>query len=158
MYKFLMKNGQAVAFAVAVVLVAIFLFIAIPGANGIDYEAMPLAQKMKDTNFDFGISAAIFLAIAAFVLAFVVFGLMGLAKNPKSGLGLIVGLIAIVVLYFIGQTFDGNPSAQLSAIMQEFDITSSVSKIITGAMFTGIVMAVLAFIALVLGELKGLFS
>ena len=55
MYKFLAKNGQALAFGVGCLITVIFFAIAAGGLE--EFSALPIEEQRKTNIFDFGLIA-----------------------------------------------------------------------------------------------------
>ena len=98
MYKFLAKNGQALAFGVGTLITVIFFAIAAGGLE--EFSALPIEEQRQTTIFDFGLVASLALTVLSVVLL-VVFGVYQVATNFKeSALGL-VALLVLGGIYFV---------------------------------------------------------
>ena len=154
MYKFLTRNGQLVAFGLGVVISLLFLIMVITGLDGFN----SLADDAKGTTsiFNLGIYAAIFLVIAGFI-AMLAFGIFHVASDLKGSMKGLIGFAAIIVIFFIAKTM-GSDDTAISRVIEEFNITPGQSSIISGAIFTAIVMAGLAAVAFVFSEIRNFFK
>lgn len=157
MYNFLSKNGQLVAFGLGVLLVIIFLAIAVPGASGVNFKDMSDAEVYNTSMFDFGIGIARILTIICAV-AMVGFGLYQVLTNIKGSLKGIIGVVAIVVLFFIfqGMSADAADHPTIAAAIEKYESSSegrAISgdnlKFIGGSIRMGLLMAGAAFLALI---------
>lgn len=156
MYQFLTKNGQLLAFGLGLVIAVIFLLSVFGGID--TFDAMPKEEKGTTGIFNFGLMAAIGLTILCFVAA-VAFGLLQLIQHPKGSMKMLVGLAGILVIFFIffASTQDVT-SGKLFELVQENNITSTQNKFITGALWTGVILAFLAAGTFVVSEVRNLFK
>ena len=83
MYKFLTKNGQAIAFGLGVVIVLLFLISVVPNIS--TFSDQPKEVQYETGIFNLGLQGAIALAVLAAV-AMVGFGLFHVATNFKGSL------------------------------------------------------------------------
>lgn len=140
MYNFLTKNGQLLSFGVGL-LVTVIYFV---GAFGGD----------SPERFNFGLMTAMVLA-AFCAFAMIAFGLFQVASDPKGSLkgiitfGLLIGLFA--VLY---STADPTLSP---ATVDEFGLSDSTSKLISGAMLTTLFLLGATGVAFALSEIRNFF-
>jgi hypothetical protein len=157
MYNYLSKNGQLVAFLLGVVMVLIFLAMAIPTAGDYFFDTMTDEELFQVDIFNFGILAAgVLTAICAAGILF--FGIYHVASNPKGSIKGIVGVLVIAVLmYLFYMVAAGEPDHPTIAGAIEKYETSSEGRFITegnlkwigGAIRAGLLMAGLAFVALI---------
>lgn len=159
MYNLLSKYGQVGAFVLGTVLVLIFMIGAFSGAGDYNFDTMSDAEIYKVNIFNFGIYVAIGLAVIS-AAAMLLFGLYHLATNFKNSIGGIIGIVAIVVMFFIfkgssvAEIADHHPSIQ-GAI--ERYLSSAEGNVITqdnltfigGIIRTGFVLLVLSFVSLI---------
>jgi len=165
MYKFLTKNGQAIALGLGVLVVAIFLGSALSGMSsagydvGTDLNKLSAEQKADIGFFNPGIALTVFMAGLAAFLALVVFGIMDLVKFPKSALKFGVGLIALLAIFFIlYSTSSGEGTGKLAMLIDKFDVTPRVSKFISAGIWTTIGLAAAAAGIMVLAEIRNIFK
>lgn len=157
MYNFLSKNGQLVAFLLGVVMVLIFLAMAIPTAGDYFFDTMSDEELFQVDIFNFGILAAgILTAICA--AGIVLFGIYHVASNPKGSFTGIAGFFVIILLMVLFYNMAaGEPDHPTVAGAIEKYETSSEGRYVTegnlkwigGAIRTGLLMAGLAFVALI---------
>jgi len=161
MYAFLNKYGQALAFGIGVLVVAIFL-ISIFSADAAVFDTLQGDNRSYETDiFNFGMYASIGLIIVAFAAA-LLFGVVQFASNPKEsikGLGVIV---------FIGySTANGDIAAETPEIQkaiekfttsQETTFSGGNLKFISGAILAALIMIVLSILSLVVFGVRGIFK
>ncbi|RMF02705.1 MAG: hypothetical protein D6772_03160 [Bacteroidetes bacterium] len=159
MYNFLNKHGQLAAFLLGVVLVIIFLAIAIPGASGVNFDQMDDAEIYTGANmFNFGITVAAALTILC-AAGMLIFGLVQVISNPKGSLKGIIGVAAIVLLFFIfqGMSADTPDHPTIAKAIEKYEsssegrqITGDNLKFIGAAIRMGVLMIGAAFLALII--------
>lgn len=155
MYNFLSKNGQLVAFGLGVVLVVIFLAIAVSGAGDYYFDTMDDADIYRVDIFNFGILIAIVLTILCAV-GIVLFGVYHVASNPKESMTGIIGILAIAGLFALFYSMSAgtidHPTLERSIekILESGGeaLSSSTLKWVGGGIKMGVVMAILAFVAM----------
>lgn len=164
MYQFLSKNGQVVAFGVGLLLTIIFLISAINGGSQLADLPEQDPRRFEVDAFNIGIYAAIALVVIAFIAA-IVFGIYHVARNPKSGIKFLIGIGALLVVFFIFYAMaDGDVSGQLEQVVRNFErdtgseMSPSLIKAIGGGIITTIVLAGIAAVALIIAEVRALFS
>lgn len=165
MYKLLTDKGQMFALLLGLVCIAIFFGTVLSGLSGAGYSVSDdLNQIMKNNPgadfsfFDTGIVVVTAL-IAIALAAAVIFGLIQLISSPKSSMKGIIGVIAIVGLFFIAYNMaSGDATGAIAETLQKFDVSENISKMIGGAMTTTGVLGGIAFILLVLFEIWNLFK
>jgi len=165
LYNFFAKRGQLFAILLGVLVVAIFLGSVIGGLNSGGYDmGTDLVQVLKnDPNqsfsfFDIGLQLTIVLIVVAFVLA-VLFGLWQMLTNLKGSMKGIIGLAVIAGLFFAfyGSAAD-DLTGPISGVLQQFDISANVSKLITGGIKTTVVMAVASLALMFVLEIWNMFK
>ncbi|CAH1001672.1 hypothetical protein LEM8419_02578 [Neolewinella maritima] len=168
MYTFLNKYGQALAFGIGVLITVIFLA-AIFSADDTTRELLLANDKSPeayDTGiFDFGITISVVLIGLAFLVA-IIFGVVQMIDNPKGSLKGIAGLVALVLIMFIGYSMasgEVNDPEIANAITkfetsQEASISPGNLKFISGSIVTALIMLALAVLTLVVFGIRGLFK
>ena len=154
MYKFLTKNGQLLAFGFGSLITVIFLLMVNGGVEEFtDLGKNP--ERFQTTIFDFGLMAAIGLAIAAAVI-WLLFGLFQTVTNPKGAIKFLVGIAVIGILFGIAYNMaDGNVTQKWA---DDFNITEGISKFVGGAITTTVGLCIAATVIFVLGELRNFFK
>ena len=165
MYKFLTKNGQLLAILLGVAVVAVFLVSVFTGLEGAGYSVGDdLNQIMKDAPdgdkpaFDF-FNPGLYLtgALAGLaLLAAVAFGLWQLISSPKQSLKGILAVAAIAIIFF---AFYSSAIPEMAGdTLTRFDVSDNVSKLISGGIWTTLMLLAGAFAIMVLAEVRNLFK
>ncbi len=164
MYKLLTKYGQTGALLVGVAVTAIFLITVMTGLSNAGYD---MSTDLNDLDaeakaaigfFNPGLALTIALAVIAVVLAFVVFGIWDLIKYPKSAIKFLIGFVVLLVIFF-GLYASANPEVVgFEEKMMENDITDGISKFISAGIWTTIGLLTIAFLAMVLSEIRNAFK
>lgn len=161
MYNFLVRNGQAVAFGLGILVIAIFLisvFMGIGDAGyemGTDLNKLTAEQKSAIDFFNPGLWLTIILTAVAFILAIVVFGIVDLVRFPKSAIKILIGLAVIAVVFFaLYSMSDVETAGKLGRIQQQFNISEGVSKFISAGLKTTIGLLLVAVAAMILGGVR----
>lgn len=155
MYKFLTKNGQALAFGFGVLMVLIFL---VTVNSGLD-EFTPLDLAKDEARFDtgifnFGLGVSMWLTRIAVFLA-LGFGLFHAARNPKGALKFIVGIVVLAIIFAIGYNMaDGTVQEGWA----NFNVDEGISKMVGGAITTTGILLAVSVAVLFLGELRNFFK
>ncbi len=165
MYKFLTKNGQALAFGLGGLVVAIFLITALTGLSSAGYEVgtdlnkLSADQKAGMNFFNIGIGLTVFMAALAGFLALVVFGITDLMKFPKSAIKFGIGLLALLAVFFVlYSTASGEATGSLARIIDKFNVTDGVSKFISAGIWTTIGLALSAAGIMFVAEIRNMFK
>lgn len=158
MYSFLTRNGQTVAFGVGL-LMAIIMVVSISGGVGDWSQIGENDMARYDTTiFNFGMYAA-FALMALAAAAAVLFGVYHLATNPKGALKGILGLVAVIALFFIiYSSADPQPEMLEKMAKLDFNVTPGQSKMITGSIWTALILAGLAVAATAVSEIINFFK
>jgi len=166
MYKFLTKNGQLLAILLGAIVVVIFLVSVFTGLDGAGYSVGDDLNKiMKDApegdkpTFDFfnpGLYLTGGLAGIA-LLAAVIFGLWQLISSPKQSMKGIIGMAVIAIIFF---AFYSNAIAEVpkAGLLDEKDVSDNVSKLISGGIWTMLILFAGAFVIMILSEVRNLFK
>jgi len=88
------------------------------------------------------------------------FGVMGVFTNPKGSMKGILGLVGILILFFIfyATSTSGMEIPSLATLLGKFEVTENVSKYIDGGIKTAVWGIVLAFAAAAIMEILNLFK
>lgn len=165
MYSNLVKNGQLYAIVVGVFVTLVFLVSVIMGLSNSGYSVSDdLVQIMKtnpDQKFDFfnpGLALSVGLIVITAVAA-LLFGIFQLVSNPKNSVKAIVSVGALVAIFFgLYATSDADTSGAISQTILKFEISENVSKLISGALKTSLILAVLAIIGMIVFEIYNMFK
>ena len=155
MYKFLAKHGQLAAFGLGAVIILIFFGSVFSGLT--DFNALPEERQGETTIFDFGLWASIILTVLTVVVA-ILFGLYYMITHPKGALVGIIGLGVIAVMFIILYSTAAPDTGTLAAKIEGFKIGDTTSKLITGALGTGVILTIVAFASFVITEIINIFK
>ncbi len=158
MYSFLTRNGQTVAFGIGL-LIAIIMVVTIAGGVGDWSQIGENDMARYDTTiFNFGMKASFALMFFC-ALAAIVFGIYHLATNPKGALKGIIGLVAVIALFFIIYS-SADPQVDMLEKMAklDFNVTPGQSQMITGAIWTALILAGLSVVATAVSEIINFFK
>lgn len=161
MYKFLTKNGQALAFGLGAVITAIFLLIVVGGVS--EFTALPLEEQPKSNIFNFGLWAALLLTVIAAV-ALVAFGIIQVAKDVKGSIKGLLGFGLLIIIAIIAySTASTNVSPYIQGAIDSF--TSSGNsfsdgnlKFITASISVATVITIIAVVTFVGSEIRNFFK
>ena len=151
MYKFLSKYGQLSAFLLGALITVIFLISVFSGAE--TFSQLPEEEQVQSGIFNFGLYGAIALIVICAILA-LFFGLVYTVLHPKQSMKAIIGIVALIVIFFIGYSAaDPDASGALAQTILEFNIQDTASKLISAGIITTGVLGGLAVASLILFEL-----
>lgn len=160
MYKYLVKNGTAIAMIAGTVISILFLVFAVLGLKSAGYESGTDLTTVDTTNlsaFDFGLYTTFLLIIIA-VIAFLISSIVDIFVNIKTSKKMVFALIGIVILFVIFYSmgkFDTGGSWDV--LNRDNHITEGVSKFVSAGVMTTFVLTILAAIALVYAEVVNMF-
>jgi hypothetical protein len=156
MYKFLTKNGQALAFGLGVLVTIIFLMGVLPNTELIDTE-----NPQNVNIFNFGITATIILIIIA-AAAMVLFGLVQVASSFRTSWKGILGFVALVAVFLIAYaTANGSLTNEVAAIQNaatDAGVTDANLKFIGGSITTLLVLLLVAVGTFIIFEIVNFFK
>lgn len=160
MYKFLVANGQRLAFGLGILITAIFLFSVIGGLD--QFNELPDEDQVTTTIFNSGISGAIILIVIA-AAALILFGLFQVLSNLKASLKGIIGLAVLLVVFFIAySSANGDAAAEIGPISTAIEKVGGIApgnlKFIGGAIVTAMVLIGTAFASFILAEIINFFK
>lgn len=157
MYNLLIKNGQAIAFGLGVLITVLFLVLIFSGLE--NFNAASDAAKLDTNIFNFGIYAALGLTALCFIIS-VLFSIYQIATNPKDSLKGLLGIAALVAVFVIAYAISG-PAPEgtyLANVESNFDITPNQSKLISSQIFTALILSGIAAVAFVASEVINFFK
>ena len=155
MYKFLAKNGQLLAFGLGALVTILFLGSVFSGLDTFTNAEKEAQYEM--TLFNFGLSATIALIAICAILA-LLFGIYQIATNPKGSLKGLIGIAAIIAIFFIGQSMAGADGPAVAKAVETFDVTPAQSAYISGGIITTLALVGLAVLAFVISEVSNFFK
>ena len=150
MYKFLAKNGQALAFGLGMLLVILFLVTALPATGSVNFETMSDTEKYNSNIFSVGLYAALVLAVIA-AIGMVLFGVIQMASSFKTSWKGIAGFVAILVIFFIAySTVDTAEASEpyMQGAIDKFEANGSVFTMDNFRFISASVITALAMLAL----------
>jgi len=156
MYKFLIKNGQVVAFGLGLLLVLVY-FLSVGKGLPADFSSLEVKDQLaaNTSAFNFGLKAAIVLIVltAIVVIGFMIYQFI---SNPK---GAIKGLIAIAVLAVLFLILYSSADPAISPrLVKDFPISDGISKYISAALSTTLIVGAFAIFALIASEVRSFFQ
>lgn len=165
-FTLLTKRGQLFALILALVCIAIVFSSILGGLGSAGYDTgldlVPIMQDPESTQtFDFFTPAvAIPTILTGICFIFVIlFLLKDIVTDPKGSMKLIIGLVVLAIIFFaLYSTADAETTGKIGALSQEFDVSESTSKIISGGIKTTVGLAIVAAIAMVIMEVWNLFK
>lgn len=153
MYKFLIKKGTTIAFAVGglvTLITCIFIFAGVDAFNSVPTDRQ--ANSVEGDIFMVGIYLTFGLLMLAVVVT-VVMSLLGLAKDPKAAKqGLIAFTLVLVVFIIFYVLADANGTGSLAHTIEINNISPSISKMITAGLQMALILTVGAGIVAVIFE------
>ena len=155
MYTFLTRNGQTIGFGLGLLFVVIAIVSIFSGVDEFSSFADDDVARYDTTIFNFGMYAAIALVALCFVAA-VIFGVAQLASDPKGAIKGIIGLVAVIALFFIIYSA-ADPDSEMLNRLSDFSVTDGQSKMITGAIWTALILAAAAVVATAVSEVVNFF-
>lgn len=157
MYKFLTKNGQAVAFGLGLIVAALFIIVAISGQES--FNSLPDEEKYTTSIFDIGLAGSLAMAVIALLLT-VGFAIFQTATNFRSSILGIIALVGLVAIFFIAySTASGEATGVLAKAAEGAGgITPNEMKIIGGGITTALILAGLAVAGIVISEIINFFK
>ncbi len=159
MYKYLTKNGQLIAFGVGGLITIIFIVVAFSGLD--EFNSLGKDERPGSDNFNFGISASIFLIVVCFFLM-LGFGIYQVATNFKSSMKGIIGFAVIVLIFIIASSMVPESIEEIpqyiSKPMMKYDVTLANYGFISGGIMTAVLLFVGAVLAFVGSEIFNFFK
>ena len=107
----------------------------------------------NSTFFDIALYIGYFL-IAVAIIAAVVLPLIKAAGNPRSLITIGAGILGLGVIFLIGYALAGN---EVLPFYARYEIDSSGSKVIGGALITMYMLIILALLGIAVTEVSKLF-
>ena len=155
MYKFLIKNGQSIAFLVGAGISILFGILIYFGIKDRTLPEMSNEALIQTDIFNFGIQASIGLIALAAILVFGVFAVIGLFRDFQSSRKVLLGVALIVIIFIVFYyTSEAETSGKIKTLMDINGISDNVSKFISAGIKTTVALLVLSGIIWVLSELR----
>ena len=164
-YNFFQKRGQLFALLLGVITVALVFGTAMSGMSaagfGADTDLNTVLKNGGGDGFNF-FNLAIYLPFFLTVIAaalWLIFGLGRLATNPKGSLIVLIGAVVLIGLFFIlYSSSDAETTGKLGMLSEKFDVSTGVSKFISGGIKCTAVLAFGALASMVILEIVNLFK
>jgi len=165
MYKLLTEKGQLFALLLGIVAIAIAMLSIVTGIKGAGYSTSDdlnaIMKSNPEASFDFfnpAITVVMILIVIALV-AWFTFSIWLLIKDPKGSLKFLMGIGGILVLFFIMYSMsDAEHAGRLGMLVQKFDVSDNVSKLISGGVKTAVLGIVVGFVGAAIMEILNLFK
>ena len=161
MYNFLSKHGTSAAMGLGTLVTIIFIISLIMGlsSSGYDTSTNLLDINYKEvTAFNSGLFLTMVLCVVALLL---MLGgvIIDLAKNYKTSMKMIIGIVALIIMFIIlYTTATYNTGGKWDFLNSEFKITENSSKLITAGINTCGILALAAIASIVISEVRNFFK
>ncbi len=177
MYSLLSKYGQVIALGIGVFFtLVLFAMIAANGATLDEAAQMQLKEGnafLSQTSiFDIGLYA-VFILTSLAALAMLVFGVLGVVKDPKGSLKSLIGIGVLLAIFVIGYMIakSSGETTGITAAINKFNgliegenptesfqyLTAGKSSMIGGALWTTFALMFLTFVGMIASEVLNLF-
>ncbi len=166
LFNFFTSKGQLGALLLAVALIAVVFMTIFGGLGSAGYDSgtdlVPILQDEESTQtFDFfspAVSIPVYLiGFAAILLVF--FGIKSIVTDPKGSMKLIISLAVLAIIFFaLYSMSEAETTGKISELVQEFDVSDNVSKMISGGIKTTLGLAVVSAVLMVIMEIWNLFK
>jgi hypothetical protein len=130
------------------------LLITIGSSNLMAQETAPDVANTGTGLVDIGLYLSYILMVIAAIAA-IVLPLIQSAGDPRSLMKSGLGLVAILVVFGIAYAISGN---EVLPMYREFGVGEGGSKLIGGGLITVYLLAIIALLAIVYTEVKGIFD
>ena len=158
MYDFLLRRGTTVAFVVGFIASLLIIFL-LGGAVG-DLKSDDFDNLYQLPAFDIAVLIAIVFAVIA-LAAILLGGAFGAITNPKASMKFVIGLVGLLVvfgiLYAVGNIDDSGYKGLRDGI-EEYNISSGISKMINAGLIASIALFAIAFVTILLAEVRNAFK
>jgi hypothetical protein len=144
MYKFLIKNGQQVAFGIGLLITIIFFVGAFSGDS--------------PERFNFGLAAGIILSVVCGIIM-VLSELYHGVTNPKESLQGIISFGGMVVLFgILYAVLKSDTDPNMIKTLEKFKISDSLSKMISAGIYSSLFLILAAAVAFAFFEIRNFFK
>ncbi len=156
MYKFLIKHGTGAAFGLGLLVALIGLVPVIAGFGG--FSGLPDDQQKATGIFDTALYATFVLFLIS-VIILIGFGAVQIFSHPKHSLHFFGAVVVLLILGFLSYSLSHvETSGKVYEAIQRGDLSAGMSKILNGALWTTIVLAILAVFGILVSEIRNLFK
>jgi hypothetical protein len=164
LYNYLEKSGDAIAVGVGVLCILIFIIGIVTGFSSAGYDMstdLTTMENKSDINFfNSGLILAIVLGLLCIVL--MLLGIFwDLFRNFKTGSKLLFGFGALIVAFFVlYSTSSYDTGGRFAAYWSKdpFYITENLSKFISAGLYSLLGLAAVAFITIIVFEVRNFFK
>ena len=156
MYKFLTKNGTALAFGLGVLVSVIGLGMIIGGLDG--YNMLAEEEQGTTSIFNVALWGAIILVVLCFA-AMLVFGLIHVATNWKGALEGIIALAVIIGLTILFYSMaEVETTGKIGGLIESGKLDGDTSKWISGVLSTTLIMLGATVAVFIFSEIRNAFK
>jgi hypothetical protein len=164
LYNYLEKSGDAIAVGLGMLCIVIFIIGIITGFSSSGYDMSTDLTTIEDKSeinfFNSGLVITIALGVLCVILMFV--GIFwDLFRNFKTGSKFLIGFGVLIVVFFILYSTSSHDSGgRFDAYWSKdpFYITESLSKFISAGLYSLVAMSALAFLSIVVFEIRNFFK
>ena len=156
MYKFLLRNGTTSAFVIGFLVSMFVIYLAITGAGDNASDDYNVLYNVKEFGIVVGTGRLmVYLGVIAIVLG----GLYGFITNPKASLKFLIGIVVLLaivgILYAISKDETSGPIRDL---VEQYDIQGTISRLISGGILATVILLGIAFVTVLLAEVRNAFK
>ena len=156
MYKFLTKNGTALAFGLGVIVSVLGFAVILSGLEG--YNMLAEEDQGTTSIFNVALWGAIVLVIVCFA-AMLIFGLVHVVNNWKEALEGVIALAVIIGLTVLFYSMsEVETSGKIAGMISKGELDGNTSKWISGALGTTLVMLAITVVVFVFSEIRNAFK
>ena len=165
-FTLLTKRGQLFALILALVCIAIVFVSILSGLGSAGYDTsldlVPIMQDEESTqNFNFFSPAVRIPSYLAVICFFIMIAgvFKDIFSDPKGSIKMIIGLVVLAVVFFaLYSSSAAENTGKISYLVQEFDVSDNVSKLISGGIKTTVGLTIVAAISMVFMEIWNMFK
>lgn len=156
MYTTLTKYGQLIAFAIAAIIIVVFLAQVNSGLDS--FSGLAKEDRGSTTIFDLGLKLTLGLLVICAIVA-VLWGIFHMVTNPKGAIKGILALVVLGVLFFaLYTTSEAETTGVVGNAAEQFKVSENDSKIISAGLKSTLILSGLAAAAFVVSEVRNFFK
>ena len=157
MYNFLLRNGTTIAFVIGFLASAI-LVIALFSSGAAEYASDDHANLYPIGSFQTAVTIGVIFVVLGLV-TIILGGLFGLITNPRASLKFLMGFVVLAVLVGILYAISKEEtSGVMRNLVEEYDIKGTISRLISGGILATLILMAIAFITVILAEIRNAFN
>jgi len=164
MYNKLVKYGDAISVGLGVLCILIFIIGIVTGFNSAGYDMGTDLTTMQDKSninfFNSGLYLTIILGILCVALMFI--GIIwDLVRNFRSGSKMLIGfgvLIIAFIVFYSTSAYDTGGRFDAYWSKDPFYITQGLSKFISAGLYSLMGLAAVAFLSIIVFEIRNFFK